>query len=154
MQLLALTPGVIAQGSGGQFGMTQLQFSAPGTTDDRFNYSLDGGTNNDTFYDLSDTYPNPDALQEFTVNTRGVSATLGRGSTEVGLKPSRAPTNFTGARLNLCATMTWTRVPSSHPPPRSLSATSLVERWADRSLRTNFFSLPLIKERGRTALRG
>ncbi len=83
VQLLGLTPGVIAQGSGGQFGMTQLQFSAPGTRTNDFNYSLDGGTNNDTFYDLADSFPNPDALQEFTVDTRGISATLGRGSTEV-----------------------------------------------------------------------
>ena len=97
VQLLALTPGVIAQGSGGQFGMTQLQFSAPGTRTNDFNYSLDGGTNNDTFYDLSDTYPNPDALQEFTVETRGVSATQGRGSTEVWAQTKSGSNQFHGS---------------------------------------------------------
>ncbi len=83
VQLLSLTPGVIADGSGGQYGATQLQFTAPGTRATDFNYTLEGVTNNNPYYDLANPYPNPDALQEFTVTTRGVSATLGRGSAQV-----------------------------------------------------------------------
>jgi hypothetical protein len=84
VQLLALTPGMITQTTTqGQFGMIQLSFSAPGVRPQDINFSLDGGTNNNAYYNDADSYPNPDALQEFTVNTRGVSATLGRGSAEV-----------------------------------------------------------------------
>ncbi len=105
VQLLGLTPGVInqagggnfGQATGGQFGMVQLQFSAPGTRTNDFNYSLDGGTNNDTFYDLADSFPNPDALQEFTVETRGVNATQGRGSTEVWAQTKSGTNQFHGS---------------------------------------------------------
>ena len=93
VQLLALVPGVIQQqASGGQFGMTQLSFSGPGARNVDFNFSLDGGTNISMFYNLADSYPNPDALQEFTVSTRGVSATLGRGSATV-LSQTKSGTN-------------------------------------------------------------
>jgi hypothetical protein len=83
VQLLTIVPGVFSYGTGGQFGMQQLQFVGLGTRTDNFNFALDGGTNNSMFYNLADSYPSPDALEEFTVSTRGVSATLGRGSATV-----------------------------------------------------------------------
>jgi hypothetical protein len=83
VQLLALTPGVIYNGAGGQFGLQPLTFNGPGGRSSDMNFSLDGGTNNAAYFSQGDTYPNPDALQEFTVSTRDISATLGHGSTGI-----------------------------------------------------------------------
>lgn len=96
LQLMALVPGVVQLGNGGQYGMTQMQFSTPGTRATDVNYMLDGGTNNDTFYDISSSYPNPDALQEFTTTTRSVSASLGRGSTAVQAVTKSGTNQFHG----------------------------------------------------------
>lgn len=83
LQLLSLVPGVVSTGSGGQFGATQLEYTASGGRDVDMNFTLDGGYNEDTFYTIANPYPNPDALQEFAVVSRNYSVTFGRGSTDV-----------------------------------------------------------------------
>lgn len=96
LQLMALVPGVVQLGNGGQYGMTQMQFSTPGTRSTDVNFTLDGGTNNNDFYNIASSYPNPDALQEFTVTTRSVSASLGRGSTAVQAATKSGTNQFHG----------------------------------------------------------
>lgn len=83
LQLVSLAPGVVATGTQGQFGATQVTFASSGGRDIDTNYSLDGGININPFYAIANEYPNPDALQEFSVTSRDYSARAGRGSTDV-----------------------------------------------------------------------
>ena len=83
LQLEALEPGIVSTGTSGQFGAVQVSFMSSGGRDIDTNYTLDGGINVDPFYAISNNYPNPDALQEFSVSSRNYSARFGRGSTDV-----------------------------------------------------------------------
>ena len=83
LQLVSLAPGVVSTGSQGQFGATQITFASSGGRDIDTNYNLDGGINVNPFYAIANEYPNPDALQEFSVTSRDYSARAGRGSTDV-----------------------------------------------------------------------
>ena len=83
LQLVALLPGVVSAGSGGQFGATQSTFSSGGGRNIDMNFSLDGGINMNPFYSIANEYPNPDALQEFSATSRNYSAAFGRGSSAV-----------------------------------------------------------------------
>jgi hypothetical protein len=77
LQLVALVPGVVQVARIGQFGMTQLAFEVSGGRNIDMNFSLDGDFNMNTFCNSAADYPNPDALQEFSVSTRTVSAVFG-----------------------------------------------------------------------------
>ena len=83
LQLVALVPGVVSVGKLGQFGAMQESFQISGGRRVEMNFLLDGGTNVNTFYNIANEYPNPDALQEFSVNLRGYSAAFGRGVNSV-----------------------------------------------------------------------
>lgn len=83
LQLVALVPGVVSVGKLGQFGAMQESFQISGGRRVEMNFLLDGGTNVNTFYNIANEYPNPDALQEFSVNLRGYSAAFGRGINSV-----------------------------------------------------------------------
>lgn len=83
LQLVSLVPGVVSAGNAGQFGATQAVFSVSGGRGIDMNFSLDGGYNMNSFYNIANEYPNPDALQEFSTTTRSYSATFGRGSSSV-----------------------------------------------------------------------
>lgn len=83
LQLVSLVPGVVSTGTAGQFGATQVTFSSSGGRDIDMNFQLDGGFNMDSFYGIANEYPNPDALQEFSVGARNYSAAFGRGSTSI-----------------------------------------------------------------------
>ena len=92
LQLIALVPGVVQTARIGQFGMTQLSFEVSGGRAIDMNFQLDGGFHMNTFYNLAVDYPNPDALQEFTVTTRTVSAIFGRGTASISAS-TRSGTN-------------------------------------------------------------
>ena len=49
-----------------------------GAKQDAVNYKLDGADHNDSWFSSSMVYPNPDALQEFTVQTNNFTAQYGR----------------------------------------------------------------------------
>ena len=83
LQLVALVPGVVSAGNGGQFGATQSTFSTSGGRNIDMNFTLDGGYNMNSFYSIANEYPNPDALQEFSATTRNYSAAFGRGTSSV-----------------------------------------------------------------------
>jgi Carboxypeptidase regulatory-like domain len=52
--------------------------SANGSRGDGVNYQLDGGSNLDHYTNVNNPFPNPDALQEFSVQTNNYSAEYGR----------------------------------------------------------------------------
>lgn len=97
LQLEALEPGIVSTGTGGQFGAQQVTFTSSGGRDIDTNYTLDGGINVDPFYAISNNYPNPDALQEFSVSSRNYSARFGRGSTDVSAVTRSGTNSFHGA---------------------------------------------------------
>jgi Carboxypeptidase regulatory-like domain len=97
LQLQELQPGVVSTGTGGQFGAQQLTFTSSGGRDIDTNYTLDGGINVDPFYAISNQYPNPDALQEFSLSSRNYSAAFGRGSTDVSGVTRSGTNSFHGS---------------------------------------------------------
>ena len=54
-----------------------VSVSVAGTQPTANNYVMDGGDNNDTFSNVNLPFPFPDALQEFSVQTNGLSAQFG-----------------------------------------------------------------------------
>ena len=80
LQLMALTPGVLPARAdvGGSFQPAGQQFAAvSGSKTNGVNYVLDGGDNMDTYRSVANSFPNPDILQEFSVQTNSYSAEFG-----------------------------------------------------------------------------
>ena len=88
--LVTLAPGTTdlntntARGSGDtQQGVTYpgaQSISSNGARADGVNYQLDGGSNIDHYTNVNNPFPNPDALEEFSVQTNNYSAETGRAS--------------------------------------------------------------------------
>jgi hypothetical protein len=78
-QLISLVPGGVTQGPLDQF-IASPSFSVNGAREDQVNFRLDGGEHMDTWFGSGLPYPNPDALQEFTVQTSNFSAKYGRNA--------------------------------------------------------------------------
>ena len=76
----ATYPGAVSVSSNGGRGNTT-------------NYILDGGTNNDSYSNQSNPTPNPDALQEFSVQTNNFSAEYGRNLGAVVNAVTKSGTN-------------------------------------------------------------
>jgi Carboxypeptidase regulatory-like domain len=67
--------------------------SANGARTDMVNYNLDGGSNQDPYTNVNNPFPNPDALEEFSVQTNSYSAEYGRGSGAIVNVVTRSGTN-------------------------------------------------------------
>lgn len=67
--------------------------SANGARTDMVNYNLDGGSNQDPYTNVNNPFPNPDALEEFSVQTNSFSAEYGRGSGAVVNVVTKSGTN-------------------------------------------------------------
>jgi hypothetical protein len=83
-QLLTLTGAGTSAPSGDLTGSKNIQgsngsgtFSVAGSQANGVSYLLDGGDNNDAFSNVNLPIPFPDAVQEFSVQTNGVSAQFG-----------------------------------------------------------------------------
>ncbi|MGH9848068.1 MAG: TonB-dependent receptor domain-containing protein, partial [Blastocatellia bacterium] len=57
------------------------------------NYSLDGGDNHDPYFNTPAIFPNPDALQEFSIQTSAYSAVTGRNAGAVINAVTKSGTN-------------------------------------------------------------
>ena len=81
LQLQALLPGVVpaSQGQAASFIAlnTYLTFSINGTRPSASLYMLDGGVNMDMYNNTPAAFPNPDAVQEFTVQSTNYTAVVG-----------------------------------------------------------------------------
>ncbi len=91
LQLQRLVPGaggVVAPGQG-QNESLSINGSRPNTN----NYTLDGGDNHDPFFNTPSVFPNPDALQEFSIQTSAYSAAFGRNAGAVINAVTRSGTN-------------------------------------------------------------
>ncbi len=67
--------------------------SSNGSRSDGINYNLDGGSNIDHYTNVNNPFPNPDALEEFSVQTNNYSAEHGRASGAVVNIVTRSGTN-------------------------------------------------------------
>ncbi len=77
LQLQSLLPGTVAVGSLDQ-GANTPGYSVNGGIGASNNYSLDGGQHVDAYFNAPITFPNPDAIQEFSIQTSSYSAEYGR----------------------------------------------------------------------------
>ena len=84
LQLMTLNAGVSAEGADG--GTNQIQnlgtavvVSINGSRGNGTNYLLDNGDNNDSYTNVALPFPNPDAVQEFSIQTSTFDAQYGRG---------------------------------------------------------------------------
>jgi outer membrane receptor protein involved in Fe transport len=77
LQLQSLLPGTVPTGSLDQ-GANTPGFAVNGGTGASNNYSLDGGQHQDAYFNGPLPFPNPDAIQEFSVQTSSYSAEFGR----------------------------------------------------------------------------
>src|SRR5688572_18799752 len=96
-QLMQLVAGVLTDTrtsltSGATYPGTQ-PVSSSGARGNTTNYVLDGGSNNDHYSNGPNPMPNPDALQEFSVQTNSFSAEYGRNVGAIVNAVTRAGTN-------------------------------------------------------------
>lgn len=101
--LVLLTPGT-ADTTAGNYGSCSdavqstsypgaQAVSSNGARTDMVNYNLDGGSNEDPYTNVNNPFPNPDALEEFSVQTNSYSAEYGRGSGAIVNVVTRSGTN-------------------------------------------------------------
>ena len=77
LELQGLVNGAVNTGTVDQ-GATAYGYSVNGGVSWSNNYTLDGGEHIDSFFNSAIPYPNPDALQEFTVQSSNYDAEYGR----------------------------------------------------------------------------
>ncbi len=79
--------GILGQGGiygGNQFSSEQMAGVNGGGTGN-VNYQMDGAGHNDTYVNMNLPFPNPDALQEFNLQTSSMSAQYGGGAAVVNI---------------------------------------------------------------------
>ena len=104
LQLMALAPDVSPGGSrcfaqGASRPESKVTFiSSSGTRSNQTAFYLDGGINEDPYTEIANIFPNPDAIQEFSVQTNSYSAKFGgRGGGVVNAATRSGANNFHGS---------------------------------------------------------
>src|SRR5579875_3086247 len=93
LQLTTLTPGTVLTNVGTESGQQDnTGLSVNGLRPTQNNFQLDGVIYNDRFFDSVPTMPNPDALEEFTIQSSNYSAEYGGAGALVQLS-TRSGTN-------------------------------------------------------------
>jgi Carboxypeptidase regulatory-like domain len=97
LQLQGVLPGAIQMGSGSAASgialNTSTVFSVNGTRPSQSAYVLDGGLNMDMYNNVPAAFPNPDALQEFSILQNSYSAVNGRDAGAVVTMVTKSGTN-------------------------------------------------------------
>jgi hypothetical protein len=102
LQLTALAAGItndprvaegVLQGATVGQGFYNVVISANGSRPNQNNYLLDNVDNNDNYTNINAPYPNPDAVEEFSVQTSSFNAEYGRGVGAVVNVVSKTGTN-------------------------------------------------------------
>ncbi len=94
LELQLLSPGALsATHSGGGVQSPNHGFSINGGRGGTVNYLMDGADNNDAYQNTASLYPNPDAVQEFSILSNAFSAEYGRASGAVVNVITRSGTN-------------------------------------------------------------
>jgi len=79
--------GILGQGGiyGGNLYSSEQMASVNGGGTGNVNYQMDGAGHNDTYVNMNLPFPNPDALQEFNLQTTSMSAQYGGGAAVVNI---------------------------------------------------------------------
>ena len=97
LSLQGILPGAIQMSQGaaatGIALNTNMVFSVNGTRASQSAYLLDGGMNMDMYNNVPAAFPNPDALQEFSILQNGYSAVNGRNAGAVITMVTKSGTN-------------------------------------------------------------
>jgi hypothetical protein len=101
--LILLSPGTADLNAGNAIGSGDTQqtvtypgsqsISSNGARADMVNYNLDGGSNQDHYTNVNNPFPNPDAVEEFSVQTNSFSAEYGRGNGAIVNVVTKSGTN-------------------------------------------------------------
>ncbi len=101
--LILLTPGTedltAGNANGGGCAIQSTSYpgaqavSANGARSDMVNYNMDGSSNQDPYTNVNNPFPNPDAVEEFSVQTNSFSAEYGRGSGAIVNVVTKSGTN-------------------------------------------------------------
>src|ERR1700680_1069081 len=101
--LVLLAPGTSDLNAGNARGKGDTQqtatypggqsISSNGARADDINYNLDGGSNQDHYTNVNNPFPNPDAVEEFSVQTNSYSAEYGRGAGAIVNVVTKSGTN-------------------------------------------------------------
>jgi hypothetical protein len=95
-RLAVLVPGTLIISVSAESGKSipgGLQLSSNGTRNHQVAFKLDGTTNTDTYFQENQTFPFPDALQEFSIQTSNYSAAQGNNAGAVVNVVTRSGTN-------------------------------------------------------------
>jgi hypothetical protein len=96
MQLVTLTPGVQSEAEENSIGLPMYHVIINGSTDNlvgQVTYYLDGGLNMTGVRDTGNVIPNPDALDQFNIQTNSFSAEYGRTGAGVVSALTKSGTN-------------------------------------------------------------
>jgi hypothetical protein len=101
LQLVTINAGVADRGATGSTiqtntlskGRYQVPASVNGSRGNATNYTLDGADNNDSYTNIAAPFPNPDAVQEFSIQTNAFDAQYGRGVGGIVNMVTRSGTN-------------------------------------------------------------
>ena len=101
--LILLTPGTtdLNAGNANGAGDTVQSINYPGSQSistngaraDMINYNMDGGSNQDPYTNTNNPFPNPDAVEEFSVQSNSYSAEYGRGAGAIVNVVTKSGTN-------------------------------------------------------------
>ncbi len=101
--LILLTPGTndLNAGNANGSGDTVQSVNYPGSQSistngaraDMINYNMDGGSNQDPYTNTNNPFPNPDAVEEFSVQSNSYSAEYGRGAGAIVNVVTKSGTN-------------------------------------------------------------
>jgi hypothetical protein len=98
LQLTTLTPGTVLTNVGTESGQQDnTGLSVNGLRATQNNYQLDGTVYTNRFFDSVPTMPNPDALQEFTIQSSNYSAEYGGAGALVQLSTRSGTNEFHGS---------------------------------------------------------
>lgn len=98
LQLTALTPGTVLTSVGTEATQQDnVGLSVNGLRATQDNYQLDGAIYTNRFFDSVPILPNPDALQEFTIQSSNYSAEYGGAGALVQLSTRSGTNNFHGS---------------------------------------------------------
>src|SRR5450432_1151468 len=90
---VATTQGAVANDLNSNKNFPTITISVAGGNANQISFTLDGGAANNPFNGLNQPLPFPDALQEFKVKTRSVSAQTGQHASAAVTFATRSGTN-------------------------------------------------------------
>jgi hypothetical protein len=144
MQLVTMTPGVQSEAEENSIGLPMYHVIINGSTDNmvgQVTYYLDGGLNMTGVRDTGNVIPNPDALDQFNIQTNNFSAEYGRtgAGRRLGAHQVRYKHGPWIGLLSSTRKRTSMRPVTCNQADRLCIATALARPWVALSLKDKIF---------------